>query len=191
MIPIRYLILFFVVLLSSEMSYAQYVEDEDRPKTTLNNKTYNASQSKQSPWMFGGNFFVSFGNIRSFMLTPRVGYWLSDHFLVGGNYTYIYHRFTGGPEMNVHGPGVHAMYVIPNPLTDVLPADLLINGEFDYLWAREGDFNWEVPQLMLGPSAFFRQGRGGFMVGFLYNVLYDPNRSIFASPWQYRVGVLF
>ncbi len=191
MIPIKYLATVFIILFSLKISYAQYVEDEERPKTQLDNNANRASQERSSPWMFGGNFFVSFGNIRSLMLTPRVGYWVSDRFLVGGNYTYIYHRFSGGPELNVHGPGVHAMYLIPNPLTEVVPADLLINGEFDYFWANEGDVNWQVPQLMLGPSVFFRQGRGGFMVGFLYNVLYDPNRSIFASPWQYRVGVLF
>ncbi len=183
----RWYILLICLLLSNALIKAQYVVDD--LKDPYEEQSVDTTQP--SKWMFGGNFFISFGDIRSVMLTPRLGYWFTDQLLVGGSYTYINWRETGFSAFNIHGPGVYSMYRLPSAVTDNLPADLLINAEFDYLWLQAGNEISNVQQLFVGPLAFFRQGRGGVTVGILYNVLHNPNTAIFASPWQYRFGVLF
>lgn len=187
MLPKRFFFLLVCLLITLSSLRAQYVVDT--PKSPYEEPARDTLEP--SKWMFGGSFFISFGDIRSVMLTPRVGYWITNRFLMGGSYTYINWRQTGFNSINVHGPGVFSMYRIPNPLSNVVSADLLLNGEFEYLWVSSRESTRVVPQLFLGPSAFFRQGKGGVMVGILYNVLHNPNTAIFASPLQYRFGVFF
>jgi hypothetical protein len=181
-----YLILIYLFFLSVSL-HAQYVvEDLHNPY-----EAQTVDTAQPSKWLFGGNFFISFGDIRSVMLTPRVGYWLTNQVLLGGSYTYINWREMGFSASNIHGPGVFSMYRLPNAITDKLPADVLLNAEFDNLWLQTVNESRSVRQLFIGPMAFFRQGRGGVTVGLLYNVLHNPNTAIFAEPIQYRFGILF
>jgi hypothetical protein len=140
---------------------------------------------------FGGNFAVSFGTITFIDISPLAGAMITNRFSAGAGITYQYFRdsrFVGG-ENNIYGGRVFGRYnVRPN---------IFLHGEYESLnldlYNRVSETfqrTW-VPGLFLGGGYFAPfGGRGGANVTFLYNFLFDNQRSPYNQPYVFRVGFM-
>jgi hypothetical protein len=153
--------------------------------------------------IFGGQAWASFASGSSFLLlSPSVGYRITDKFWSGVNITYMYQTFTfpTGPnttarqEQSVYGGSLWTRYYPIGQLFGHVELEGL-NGEFfdeDY-FLQTGVYqlrrSW-VPAVYAGLG--YGGGSGGVFGSFaiMWNLLYDPNRSFFANP-IIRLGVGF
>jgi hypothetical protein len=140
---------------------------------------------------FGGNFAVQFGTITFVDISPLAGAMITNKFSAGAGITYQYFRdsrFIGG-ENNIYGGRLFARY-------NVLPS-VFLHGEYENL--NLDLFNpisetfqraW-VPGLFLGGGYFAPfGGRGGANITFLYNLMFDNQRSPYNQPYVIRVGFM-
>lgn len=140
---------------------------------------------------FGGNFAVQFGTITFVDISPLAGTMITNRFAAGAGITYQYfrdNRFIGG-ENNIYGGRVFGRY-------NVRPT-IFLHGEYENLNLDlynpiSDTFNrtW-VPGLFLGGGYFAPfGGRGGANFTFLYNFLFDSQRSPYNKPYVVRVGFM-
>ncbi|ERM84799.1 hypothetical protein P872_24120 [Rhodonellum psychrophilum GCM71 = DSM 17998] len=138
---------------------------------------------------YGGNFAAQFGTITFIDVSPLVGIMLTEKFSGGVGMTYQYFnnkRFPGG-DSNLYGGRTFLRYnVFPNIFAhteyEALNFDLYNNRTevFERQW---------VPSLFVGAGYFAPFGnRGGANFTFLYNLLYDNQRSPYNEPYVIRVG---
>jgi hypothetical protein len=116
---------------------------------------------------------------------------ITNKFSAGAGITYQYfrdNRFIGG-ENNIYGGRIFGRYnVRPN---------IFLHGEYESLnldlYNRVSETfqrTW-VPGLFLGAGYFAPFGRrGGANVTFLYNFLFDNQRSPYNQPYVFRVGFM-
>ncbi|TXD47137.1 hypothetical protein [Polaribacter sp. IC073] len=122
---------------------------------------------------FGGGFTVGFGNQTTIGISPSAIYNFDNGFALGTGLNYLY------SEINDFSTSVYGASLISLYQTNF---GVQFSGEFDYNFAKQkdqfGSINTNFPALHLGIA--YNQGR--FAVGVRYDVLYDKNKNIFASP---------
>lgn len=132
---------------------------------------------------FGGGFTLGFGTQTTIGISPSAIYNFDNGFSLGTGLTYIYSEI-GDFTTNVYGGSIISLYQIPN-------VGIQLSGEFEHSFAKQtdsfGTFNTNFPALYLG--AAYNQGR--FAFGFRYDVLYDENKSVYASPFSPIVRFYF
>jgi hypothetical protein len=134
------------------------------------------SQQRNNFWenvQFGGGFSVGFGNQTTIGISPSAIYNFDNGFALGAGVNYLY------SEINDFTTQVYGASLISLYQTNF---GIQFSGEFDYNFAKQqdpfGSINTNFPALHLGIA--YNQGR--FAVGIRYDVLFDENKSIFASP---------
>ena len=135
------------------------------------------SQQKSDFWdnvRFGGGFTLGFGSQTTVGISPSAIYDFNNGLAIGVGVGYLY------SEINDFTSNVYSTSIISLYQTNF---NLQFSSEFDYYFANQSTFNGgsvstNFPALYLGVA--FNQGR--FAVGVRYDVLYDENKSIFASP---------
>lgn len=123
---------------------------------------------------FGGGFTASFGNQTTIGISPSAIYNFDNGFALGAGLGYLYSEI-GDFTTNVYNTSIIGLYQ-----TNL---GIQLSADFDYYFASQSDFNGDTfnsnfPALHLGIA--YNQGR--FAFGVRYDVLYDENTSVFASP---------
>ncbi len=133
---------------------------------------------------FGGGFGLAFGsNQTTIAISPSAIYEFNDQFAVGPTLSYLYNK-NFDLKSNVFGMGVISLYN---------PSDFLqLSAEFEQLFVNQKlagfeDMNIDIPTLYLGIA--YRTGWAAF--GIRYDVLYDDDKSVFASAWSPIIRVYF
>lgn len=125
---------------------------------------------------FGGSFSLGFGNQTTIGISPSAIYDFEKGFSLGLGLTYIYSEINDFTT-NVYGGSIISLYQIPT-------IGIQLSGEYEYSYATQKDnFNsirTTFPALYIG--AAYTSGR--FAFGMRYDVLYDENKSIYASPFS-------
>ena len=132
---------------------------------------------------FGGGLSLGFGSQTTIGVATSAIYDFDNGFSLGAGFNYIYSE-TGAFSTNVYGGSVISLYQIPN-------IGIQLSGEFEHSFAKQstsiGTINTNFPALYLGVA--YNQGR--FSFGFRYDVLYDSNKSIYASAFSPIVRFYF
>ncbi|WP_298781547.1 hypothetical protein [uncultured Polaribacter sp.] len=132
---------------------------------------------------YGGGFSLSFGNQTTVGISPSAVYDFNNGFSLGTGITYIYSEI-GDFTTNVYGGSIVSLYQIPN-------IGVQLSGEFEQSYAKQtdsfGSINTNFPALYFGAA----YNRGRFAFGFRYDVLYDENKSVYASPFSPIVRFYF
>ncbi|MGB5362076.1 MAG: hypothetical protein WBN17_02100 [Aureibaculum sp.] len=147
----------FCLLLMSSISYAQI---DNQPKFWDNVR-------------FGGGFGLGFGNNNTTIaISPSAIYTFDNKFALGLSTSYLYNK-NFDLNTNVFGAGIIGLY---NPLNVIQ-----LSAEFEQSFARQKlgleKYNFSFPALYLGIA--YRSG--WFAGGLRYDVLYDSNKSVYAS----------
>ena len=144
------------------------------------------AQQKSDFWdnvRFGGGFSLSFGNQTTIGISPSAVYDFNNGFSLGTGFTYIYSEI-GDFTTNVYGASIITLYQIPH-------VGIQLSGEFEQSFAKQSDSfgatNRNFPALYLGAA----YNRGRFAFGFRYDVLYNENKSVYASPFSPIVRFYF
>jgi len=143
---------------------------------------------------FGGNFGLQFGTFTHIEASPIVGYMINDKLSAGVGVVYQYFRVRGGNrvadyETNIYGGKLFGRYNFSQQLFgyseyENINLDVIYNTSNGYELGRA----W-VPAFFIGGGYFQPIGnRAGFTVMALYNVLHNPVRSPYNSPFVLRVG---
>lgn len=144
------------------------------------------SQQKSDFWenvRFGGGVTLGFGSQTTVGISPSAIYDFENGFSLGAGFNYLYSEINDFTTI-VYGPSLISFYQ-----TNL---GIQLSGEFDYHFAKQstlsgGSINTNFPALHLG--AAYNSGR--FAFGFRYDVLYDKNKSVFASPFSPIVRFYF
>jgi len=216
-----YYLLFTLCVFTYQNSFSQYVEKTKRqkkdsiqnaPKTTttqpitktqptVTNKPPAKVQkpnelSQQSFWQrltLGGNFAYQAGTQTAIDISPMVGYRFSEKFIGGIGGTYFYYQYKGNGfniQSSLYGGRVFAQYLIIPQAFLYTEQEMMTTQYYDQV-------DQTVKQrLLFNPlvGAGYRQSigdRSGINLMVLYNLNFQPNYSIYSSPWVVRVGFLF
>lgn len=124
---------------------------------------------------FGGGFTIGFGNNQTTVgISPSAIYNFDNGFALGTGLGYLY------SEINDFTTSVYSTSIIGLYKTNF---GVQFSTDLDYYFAKQstfngGSINTNFPALHLGVA--YNQGR--FAFGLRYDVLYDENKSVFASP---------
>ena len=144
------------------------------------------SQQKSDFWenvRYGGGFTLGFGSQTTIGISPSAVYDFKNGFSLGAGLNYIYTEI-GAFTTNVYGGSIISLYQIPI-------IGIQLSGEFEQSFATQrdstGSSSTSFPALYLGAA----YNRGRFAFGFRYDVLYDENKSVYASPFSPIVRFYF
>lgn len=161
-----------------------------------------AKAYEYEPWYekvrFGGNVGAAFGsNYSSVMLQPMVFYQLKPKTMVGAGVTYYYWSYkvvlgngqTTKLSDNAYGANLFARQMLFEPIfahVEWNPMNFTYydryNGEEKRIWKSS---------LYLGGGIQQTAGRGGFYLMFLYDVLWNADKSFSPIPYDIRMGFFF
>jgi hypothetical protein len=131
---------------------------------------------------FGGGFTLGFGSQTTIGISPNAIYDFSNGFSLGVGANYLY------SEINDFSTSLYGGSIISLYQTNI---GIQFSSELEYYFAKQSDSfgsaTSNFPALHLG--AAYNQGR--FAFGIRYDVLYDKNKSIFASPFSPIVRFYF
>ncbi|PQJ78526.1 hypothetical protein [Polaribacter porphyrae] len=135
------------------------------------------SSQKTDFWdnvQFGGGFTLGFGNQTTIGIAPSAIYNFDNGFALGAGLGYLY------SEINDFSTSVYSTSIIGLYQTNF---GVQFSTDLDYYFANQstlngGSISTRFPALHLGVA--YNQGR--FAFGIRYDVLYDENKSVFASP---------
>ena len=148
---------------------------------------------------FGGNFSLQFGSLTYIDVSPLAGYMITRNFSAGLGVTYRYLRYKDNYyninySSNIYGGRLflrHNISLFHLPLFlyseyEDLSVAVPVNNSPDRL-SRE----W-IPSLFAGGGLFQPIGqRAGFTIMFLYNLIYDVQRTSYLYPQPYVIRVGF
>ncbi len=144
------------------------------------------AQQKSDFWehvKYGGGFTLGFGTQTTIGISPSAVYDFENGFLLGAGVNYIYSEI-GSFSTNVYGASLISLY-------NIQQVGMQISGEFEHSYAKQtntsGSIKTSFPALYFGLA----YNRGRFAFGFRYDVLYDENRSVYASPFSPIVRFYF
>lgn len=168
-------ILFAVCILFSFFISAQEEQNQDDNEVL--------TVPKKSFWdnvRFGGGIGLGFGsNSTTINISPSAIYDFENGFALGVSVGYLYSKVEDF-KSNVISPGIVALY---NPALQVQ-----LSVEFEQLYVSSNfSSNFDYPALYLGVA--YRTGWAA--LGVRYDVLYDINDNIFASPWSPIIRIYF
>lgn len=122
---------------------------------------------------FGGGVTLGFGNQTTIGISPSAIYNFNNGFALGTGLGYLYSEI-GDFSTTAYNASLISLYQTN--------FGIQFSGEFEYYFASQtntfGSFKTDFPALHLGIA--YNQGR--FAFGIRYDVLYDENASVFASP---------
>ena len=135
------------------------------------------SQQKSDFWenvRYGGGFTLGFGAQTTIGISPSAVYDFNNGFSLGLGVTYL-HSEINDFTTNLYGGSLISLYQTN--------FGIQFSGELEYYSAKQSDLSGasvktNFPALHLGVA--YNQGR--FAFGIRYDVLYDENKSVFASP---------
>ena len=125
---------------------------------------------------YGGGFSLGFGNNSTTIgISPSAIYQFDNGFALGTGVSYLYSEISDF-STNVYGASIISLYQIPK-------VNIQLSTDLEYYFANQtdsfGSYSTNFPALHLGIA--YNQGR--FAVGVRYDVLYDRDKSVFASPF--------
>ncbi len=179
---IRLLFLLFVVLgttsvFSQKTTEEEYVEAEKNSESKPKSKT-----PFKDRLVFGGNLGGAFGTFSYFQINPMVGYKVTDWWVNGVGFNYIYSGSRGFTQ-NIYGPSVWSRaYVYQG---------IMLHTEFEYLTlnlrAPNGNsYNGNAPVWLVGGGYQSTSNGIGFGLLVLFDLIQHHN-SPYSSP-IFRVG---
>lgn len=123
---------------------------------------------------FGGGFTLGFGTQTTIGISPSAIYNFNNGFALGAGLGYL-HQSIGSFSTSAFNTSLIGLYQTN--------FGIQLSTDFDYYFANQNDvngneFNTNFPALHLGIA--YNQGR--FAFGIRYDILYDEDKSIFASP---------
>ncbi len=153
------------------------------------------AQDQPSPfWQkvrIGGGLGLSFGNgFFSGTLAPSAVYDFNDKFSLGLGLNGTYNKQKNFYQSTILGGSILGLYnVIPQLQISAEFEELNVNRKYDpgVVFITQPETNYWYPALFLG--AGFRQQN--FTIGIRYDVLYDSNKSVYASAYIPFVRVYF
>jgi hypothetical protein len=163
-------------------------------KTTIAQKYVDESSGVMDRIYFGGNFGLQFGTYTHIEASPIVGYMINNKLSAGAGVIYQYFRIRGNSqvgdyETNIYGGKLFGRYNFSSQLFgyteyENINLDVIFNTPSGYELGRA----W-VPAYFIGGGYFQPIGnRAGFTVMALYNILHNPARSPYNSPFVLRMG---
>lgn len=181
-------ILTLLTLLSSAQRKIQQLDEEEAKKQEeLDPKSNNKKGFNKEKLTYGGNIGASFLNGNTFILAqPMIGYKVKPKTVLGTGFTYIYqgYKFQGKTySSSAYGP---ILFARQNLLTQFF-------AHVEYQPINFEDVSLNKVERKWTQNAFIGGGLGsnGAQVYILYNILYEPTNSFYASPWYIRVGFMF
>ncbi|WKK87352.2 hypothetical protein QYS48_11760 [Marivirga arenosa] len=174
------LIIFTFLFVGTQYGHAQKYVDEN---SSLFDRLY-----------FGGNFGIQLGSFTHIEASPIAGYMVNQDLSFGAGVIYQYFRIkgttqVGNYETNIYGGKLFGRYNISSQFFgyseyENINLDVILNTPTGYELGRA----W-VPAFFIGGGYFQPIGnRAGFTVMALYNLLHNPLRSPYNSPFVFRVG---
>ena len=131
---------------------------------------------------YGGGISLGFGSQTTIGISPSAIYDFNNGFSAGIGVNYLYSEINDF-STNLYGGSLISLYQTN--------FGIQFSGEFEYYFAKQtdsfGSVNTDFPALHLGLA--YNQGR--FALGIRYDVLYDSNKSVFASPFSPVVRFYF
>jgi hypothetical protein len=159
------------------------------PAQEEKNDTNEQGASLIDKLSLGGNFSLQFGNVTFIDISPMVGYRFTDRFTAGPGITYRYLKFRGFEGSSVYGGSLFARHIIGSQFFAHAQYESL-NAEYLTSLQDPVQRGW-VPGFFLGGGIFQPLGRRGVVnISALYNLMYDPVRSPYNSPWVFNVGFM-
>jgi long-subunit fatty acid transport protein len=157
-------------------------------------KYVDESSSFTDRLYFGGNFGLQFGTFTHIEASPIAGYMINEKWSAGVGAIYQYFKIRGTSqvgdyETNIYGGKLFSRYNFSSQLFgyteyENINLDVIFNTSNGYELGRA----W-VPAYFIGGGYFQPIGnRAGFTVMALYNILHNPARSPYGSPFVLRVG---
>lgn len=143
---------------------------------SLTLSTINAQQKKFS-WenvRYGGGVTLNLGNQTTIGISPSALYDFKNGLTAGFGIGYLYSE--PSRDSSISAFNFSAITIYESPFSLMLSAEL--EQYFSTQRNNTNRFSSSFPALHLGIA----YQRGNFAVGVRYDVLYDENRSIFASP---------
>lgn len=146
-----------------------------------------SAQFKQNKWVIGGDFgFTSNGGTTYFGFAPEIGYRFSNNFELGGGvgYTQI---STEGAKRKLWNFGPYLNYNITE--------SFFARSKYQYLTgtttgtSTHSNNNLNEFSLWIGGGYQFLSDSFFYRAGFLYNVLYNADSSIYNSPMLPYVSI--
>lgn len=161
---------------------AQQSGDDDYVPTAKQAEPAKATSFKDR-LVFGGNLGGAIGTYSYFQVNPMVGYKLTDWWVSGVGFNYIYSG-SRGYSQHIYGPSVWSRaYMFEN---------ILVHTEFEYLTMNfqtpHGDgYTNNAPVWLVG-AGYQNSGPVRFGILVLFDLIQDP-RSPYSNP-IFRVGGL-
>lgn len=173
-----------------------YVNEDSVQRRTEKPEEQGSGKEKNSlreRLFFGGNGGLQLGNIIFIDVSPLAGYRLTPEFSLGAGLSWQYfqdRRFVNNFSSTVLGGRVFARYDISQYFFPWAEYEFL-NYRFRDPFGRETPRQWFTAALV-GGGVGQPIGRGGGIYALvLYNLTWQPGRSMYASPWVFRVGFTF
>lgn len=189
----------------------QETENRENPSTNKSTATpaTTTQNTKEDFWdkiIIGGGVSATFGSYTSLYLAPSIGYRLSDKWVAGGGYTYMYFRsnlyYAGGGnykygdtyENTIHGPNVFVNFFPFNGFYAGLQYEIL-NHDVPYYSGGtspvyELQNEWTSVFWVQGGISQKLGNKGYVQLGLKYNVLHDYD-SPYGTAWFPVIGFMF
>lgn len=147
---------------------------------------------------FGGNLWLSIGNITYIEATPTVGYWITPRFTCATGFIYNFYKDDYfNTKSNIYGGRFFTRYILIENISKMLPIDLngsiFAQGEIDHLILESNNPNigrFGYDKVYIGGGIRQPIGeKGGVYISVLYN-LNDMGYFTTNNP-EVRVGIYF
>ncbi len=181
--------LLFSFSASAQRKLKQLDEEEAQKKEQYEGPQKNKFYDPEK-WTFGGNLGASFytGGY-FFMAQPIAGYMVAENTMLGVGATYMFQSqtFYGKKySSNIYGPILFARQQFLEQFFAHMEYQPLNYGHYDYFTNSEKR-QWEN---ILYAGIGYGEKRGAYIIA-LYNVLWNESTSLYYSPWDLRMGILF
>jgi hypothetical protein len=174
-------------------------EDPYKAKPNTNVDPTQTPADWRKNLLFGGNFWLSFGNPTFVDISPVVAYRLSDRMQIGTGIAFQYSKRTYytvggnyGMESSIYGGRVFARYFPMPTFFGHAEYETVSIKYYDQLYLG-GEYrrDWVPGFLVGGGYNTPLGGRAGIQMTILYNLLWNELRSPTSSPWVIRMGFMF
>ena len=123
-----------IFLLVNSCLYAQlgYYDDPDA--------LHSQKEEKKDPkWVFGGDFWLSFGSTTFIDIEPIAGYRITPRLIFGGGPLYIYENYVKTFQIHTYGGRLLAQYALIPDLSEYLnisPLRIVVQTEYESFYTQ-------------------------------------------------------